>query len=104
MPVAPPNLGPRRNLRCSPRVPAARADIGDELAEASERVERQALLLRRWGFHCHCELCVAQAGEDESSLAHEATRGAHDSDPCTGPAGSGGKSERKARGSRNKVR
>ena len=42
-----------------------------------ERAERQALLLRRWGFHCRCELCVAQAGEDgsggksEGSLSQE---------------------------------
>ena len=78
MPVAPPNLGPRRNLRRSPRVPGARADIGDELAEASEYVERQALLLRRWGFHCHCELCVAQAGDDDSGGKGEGLRGSRD--------------------------
>ena len=72
---------PRRNLRRRtahpPRARHPRADIGDELASASERAERQALLLRRWGFHCRCELCVAQAGEDgsggksEGSLSQE---------------------------------
>ena len=45
--------------------------------ERERRKERQALLLRRWGFHCRCELCVAQAGEDgsggksEGSLSQE---------------------------------
>ena len=82
MPVAPPNLGPRRTLRRRtahpPRALCARADIGDELAEASEYVERQALLLRRWGFHCHCELCVAQAGDDDSGGKGEGLRGSRD--------------------------
>ena len=55
-----------------PRAWHPRADIGDELASASERAERQALLLRRWGFHCRCELCVAQAGEDGSGGKSEA--------------------------------
>ena len=79
MPVAPPNLRPAPQPPESHRSPPAcpRADIGDELASASERAERQALLLRRWGFHCRCELCVAQAGEDgsggksEGSLSQE---------------------------------
>lgn len=57
-----------------PRVRCPRADIGDELASASERVERQALLLRRWGFYCHCELCVAQAGEESSGGKSEGSQ------------------------------
>jgi hypothetical protein len=35
--------------------------IGDSLVAPDDRVERQALLLRRWGFCCDCDLCVQQS-------------------------------------------
>ena len=34
--------------------------IGNTLVKPEDLTERQALLFRRWGFHCSCSLCLKQ--------------------------------------------
>jgi hypothetical protein len=43
--------------------------VGDTLSLPSERLERRAILLRRWGFVCGCALCVQQAADDHDGDA-----------------------------------